>query len=58
MDRRTKCRLCAEWLNWCLDHGWPVKSADALEEIFWKFDGWKTFAVYVKPPKTTFKFAR
>jgi hypothetical protein len=53
LNERTKIRLCLEWLHWCVDHGWPKSSADALERIFWKFDGWKTFKGY-----TPFRFSR
>lgn len=39
-------RLAGEWVAWCLDNGWPKSLADELEDLFWKYDGWKTFRGY------------
>jgi hypothetical protein len=54
---RLRIRLCVEWLLWCFDHGWSREFADILEDIFWTYDGWKTFSGYMSPPKTSFKFS-
>jgi hypothetical protein len=36
-DRTAKgIKLCAEWLRFCLSHGWKKHQLDALEKIWWE----------------------
>lgn len=58
MNRANKVRLCGEWLLACEAIGWSRESFPALEEIFWTYEGWRTFAGYIRPPRSTFKFSR
>ncbi len=30
-------KVCAEWLIYCLKVGWPKKSLNTLESIWWKY---------------------
>lgn len=41
MNDRKKAELCAKWLQTCLRIGWKKSDLDALEKIWWKFEGWK-----------------
>jgi hypothetical protein len=40
---RQKVRLCQEWLNYCRSIGWSVHELGTLCDLFWKYEGWRTF---------------
>jgi hypothetical protein len=48
MTELQKNRLCCEWLNYCLSIGWKKSDLDALQDMFVKHEGWKTFKGYRK----------
>ncbi len=38
-----KATLCREWMAYCRDAGWAEESIPYLVDLFWKYEGWKTF---------------
>ena len=46
MSEHRKSTLCGQWLHWCMDHGWKKSDIQGMADLFWKYEGWKTFAGY------------
>ena len=47
MTKSYQCRLASQWLQYCLSIGWSKNDLGGLLDIFWKYDGWKTFKGYM-----------
>ena len=40
---RQKADLCRQWLLYCRNIGWKKRDMKPLCDLFWCYDGWKTF---------------
>ena len=48
MTETMKAQLCQKWLAYCLSIGWQKKDLKVLCDVFWKYDGWRTFKQRVR----------
>ncbi len=46
MSEYQKAQLCREWIDYCRSLGWRATSLQALVDLFWQQEGWKTFKGY------------
>lgn len=37
MKTEKAIRQCAQWLEYCLNIGWPKQDLDALEALWWQY---------------------
>ena len=48
MTERRKTALCLQWLHYCRSIGWTHASLAGLGDLFWKYEGWRTFKGWTK----------
>lgn len=49
MTELRKCRLLTEWIAFCQYIGWKKADLPFLADLFWQYEGWKTFKGWRHP---------